>query len=128
MKTGQQAGVRLRTMCILAVVAGAAGIILQFFAGFEILAYMLSLAGVGGVIGGNAGYDEIERQAMERSYKPAFEGLLLIIIAGYVFTALANPISALAEPAAFINSHWPGLILAAMCLLLGICGLCKVQT
>jgi hypothetical protein len=47
---------------------------------FEFFSFFLSVPVLGGLISGSSGYEEQDRQQLRRSYKPAYEGLLLIIM------------------------------------------------
>jgi hypothetical protein len=121
-KLGRKVG--YQTMVILAVVVGLFGIAIQFFQGWELLSFMLTIAVLGGLIGGSKDYNERDRLTLDRSYKTAIEWLLLIILAAYAFIELSRwlPIE---ESVAFLDGHWPGFFIAVMCLLMGIAGLRK---
>jgi hypothetical protein len=113
-------------MIILACVVGLLSIALQFLPGWELLAFMLSVAVLGGLIGGQNGYSEADRQRLGHSYKSAYEWLLLFVMAGYAANELALWLH-FEGTVSFLNNHWPGLVLAAMCLLMGIAGFQKKQ-
>ncbi len=51
---------------------------------------MLSASAVGGLIGGSKDYEERDRQQLRRSYKTAYEWLLLAIMAAYAFIVLSR--------------------------------------
>jgi hypothetical protein len=119
--------VNYHTMTFLAVIAGAFGAVLQLIPDGEILSFMVSLAALGGLIGGGKEYSEQDRRQLGQSYKTAFEWLLLTIMAVYAFILIARWLNAAQSVAIFINSHWPGLTISAMCLLMGIAGLQKLQ-
>ena len=110
------------SMLLLAVSVGVLCIALQFMAGWELLAYMLSLAVLGGLIGGSSGYEAQERQQLEASYKTAYEWLLLILLFAYAALELAKWLE-LTGMQLFLSAHWPGLLLALMCGLMGLAGL-----
>jgi hypothetical protein len=114
-------------MAVLASITGAAAIALQIWPGMELLSFMVSVAAVGGLIGGRGGYAEPERQQLTRSFQAAFEGLLLSMMLAYAFVLLANALPLLAAAAAFLNGHWPGLVISLMCLLMGLAGLRGVE-
>ena len=111
-----------RLMLILALVVGIVSIVLQFLPDFGILAFMLSLAALGGLIGGESSYEERERQQLRQSYKLAFEWMLLVIMAFYAVIELSGPLPITAGIADFLNGRWPGLLLAVMCILMAIVG------
>lgn len=119
-KNGRRVG--YKAMVILAVVVGVFGIVFQFFQGWELLSFMLSIAVLGGLIAGSKDYEESERQKLERSYQSAVEWLLLILLAGYAVIALSAYIQ-IDGAVVFLNGHWPGLLMAMMCLIMGIAGL-----
>lgn len=119
-KNGRRVG--YKAMIILAVVVGVFGIVFQFFQGWELLSFMLSIAVLGGLIAGSKDYEESERQKLERSYQSAVEWLLLILLAGYAVIALSAYIQ-IDGAVVFLNGHWPGLLMAMMCLIMGIAGL-----
>jgi hypothetical protein len=113
-----------RFMITLVVVVGAIGMAFQFLPGFEILLFMLNLAVLGSLIGGSKGYGERERQQLQRSYKLAFEWLLLVVMVAYALLELSRWIP-LEGVTVFLGGHWPGLIIALMCMLMGIAGFYK---
>ena len=119
-KIGRRVG--YKAMVILAVAVGVFGIVFQFIQYWEYLSFMLSTAVLGGLIAGSKEYEGSERQKLERSYKTAVEGLLLILMGGYAFIALSGflPIDG---AVVFLNGHWPGLLMAMMCIIMGIAGL-----
>lgn len=49
---------------------------------------MISIAVLGGLIGGSKNYEERERQTLERCYKTSIERLLLIILAASAFSEM----------------------------------------
>ena len=114
-----------RLMCILAMIVGGGGITLQFFPGWEFFSFFLSVAVLGGLIGGSSGYDEQDRRLLQQSYKTAFEWLLLVVMAAYAFNELSKGLAVIGGAANFLNSHWPGLVISVMCALMGIAGVQK---
>jgi hypothetical protein len=112
-------------MIIFTIIVGVIGVALQFLRDFELLSFMLPLAALGSLIGGSNGYEERDRQQIRRSYKTAFEWLLLVILAAYAFIACSRWFGALEKTAIFLNGHWPGLIISVMCILMGIAGFQK---
>ncbi len=114
MNTKTERRMTYRFMSTLAVIVGVVGIALQLLPGWELLAFMLSTAVLGGLIGGRSGYDAAERQQLDGSYKTAFEWLLLIALFAYAFTVLSSWLP-LGDLAAFLGGRWPGLMIAVMC-------------
>jgi hypothetical protein len=117
--------VNYRFMIIFAIVVGVIGIALLFLQDFEIMSLMLTLAALGGLIGGSQGYTEPDRQRLKRSFKPAFEWLLLVIMLAYAFLECSRWLGILVKAAVFLNGHWPGLIICIMCILIGMAGFQK---
>lgn len=111
-------------MIVLALVVGILSIALQFLPGWEAPSFILSLIVIGGLIGGTKSYEERDRQQIGRSYKIAFEWLLLFILAAYAVIELSRFLR-IDGAVIFLNGHWPGLLMAMMCLLMGIAGFQK---
>jgi hypothetical protein len=109
-------------MAVLAVVVGAAATGLQWVPGFELIAFVLSIAALGGLMGGSSSYDEQSRQRLANSYKAAFESLLLIIMVAYALIEVSSWLGIQGVSAA-LSARWPGLLLAIMCLVMGLAGL-----
>lgn len=117
-----------RTMILLALIAGGFGIALQFMPGGEILSFMVSLAALGGLIGGSSAYNERDRQQLRQSYKTAYEWLLLAMMTAYAFIVFSRWLSMIAGVVLFLNSHWPGLVISMMCLFMGLAGFQKTRS
>jgi hypothetical protein len=106
-------------MAVLAVVVGAAATALQLVPGFELIAFVLSIAALGGLMGGSSSYDEQSRERLANTYKAAFESLLLIIMAAYALIEVSSWLGIQGVSAA-LSARWPGLLLAIMCLVMGL--------
>lgn len=104
------------------VVGIASSILIVILPDFELLAFMITVSTLGGLVGGSSGYKELERQALQKSYKLALEWLILVIMGLYVLVHLASALPATEGVAGFLNKHWPVLILATMCILMGLAG------
>ena len=109
-------------MLILAIIVGIVGIALLFLPDFELLALMLTLAVLGGLIGGTNGYEEKDRQRLKDGYKSAFEWLLLVLLAAFALIEGSRWFGVIEGTVIFLNEHWPVLILSVMCILIGISG------
>jgi hypothetical protein len=109
-------------MAVLAVVVGAVAIALQWVPGFELLSFVLSVAVLGGLMSGRPTDDDKARRRLAGSYKAAFEWLFLIVLAAYALIELSRwlPIAGVTSS---LNAHWPGVLLAIMCLVMGIAAL-----
>ncbi len=123
MITIQGARLRYRSMCQLALAVGLCSIAFQFLPGWEFFSFFLSVAVIGGLVGGSPGYTEQERMQLQVSFKPAFEGLLLVVMSAYAFIELMRWASLGESAVSFLNSHWPSLLLSIMCAFLGMAGL-----
>jgi hypothetical protein len=117
--------VNYRFWIIYALIVGVIGIALQFIPDFELLSLMLTISALGALVGGSNGYEERDRQQLEKSYKMVFEGLLFIALAASAFQAFSKLFAILEGPVAFLNNHWPGLIISILCILMGIAGFQK---
>lgn len=121
MKTQRRAS--YHSMSLLALLAGTIGLALHLLPGMAPLSFMVSLAAVGGLIGGRGDYTETERQQLLTSFKTAFEAQLLVIMAAYFFIVVAGGLPLFDAASSFLNAQWPSLVIALMCLLLGLAGL-----
>ena len=118
-----QPKVTYRFMIILTLVVGVIGVPLLLLPDFDLLSIVLSCAVLGGLIGGQAGYEERDRQRLQRGYKRAFEWMILVLLASFAFIASSQWFGLGGKVVEFLNNHWPSLILSMMCVLLGIAGL-----
>jgi len=109
-------------MAVLAVFVGAVTVALQLIPGFELISFVLSVAALGGLMSASPSYDDQARQRLNSSYKPAFEWLLLIVMAAYALIELSRWLPIVGVTTS-LNAHWPGLLLATMCLVMGLAGL-----
>jgi hypothetical protein len=114
-------------MTVLAFIAGLFGIAFQFLPDGEILSFMVSVAALGGLIGGSKDFEGRERERLQQSLKTAYEWLLLAIMAGYAFIMLSRWLFIVEGAVIFLNGHWPGLIISIMCLLMGLAGLYRTR-
>jgi len=127
MNTKTRFVVNYHFMVILALIVGVIGIAFQFIPGSEPFSFMLTVAVLGGLMSGSNRYEERERLQLERSYKTAFEWLLLAVLAAYAYTAFSRWFVFIDGAVVFLNSHWPGLILSMMCIVMGMAGFQKAR-
>ncbi len=125
MNTRKKPIVNYRFMIVFTIIVGVIGIVLLLIPDFELLTFMMTTGALGGLIGGSRGYEEQDRQQLEKSYKPVFEWLFLITLTAYAFLVLSRSFVILEGMNAFLNNHWPGLIISLMCILMGIAGFQK---
>lgn len=111
-----------RSRSILALIVGSATIAVQFLPDFELLSFMLAVTTLGSLIGAEGGYEEADRRRLAQSYKFTLEWLLLAIMAAYALIEVSKWLGMMQGAAAFLNAHWPGLILSALCLFMGLAG------
>ena len=122
MNTKKRMKINYRFMIVYTIIVGVIGIVLLFIPDFELLAFMLTASALGGLIGGSNGYEERDRQQLEKSYKLVFEWQMLITLVAFGFLALSKLLVVLGGAVVFLNNHWPGLIISMMCILMGIAG------
>jgi predicted membrane channel-forming protein YqfA (hemolysin III family) len=120
--------VNYHTMIVLTLIAGVLGIAFQFMPDGGLLAFMVSAAALGGLIGGSKDYEERDRRHLGQSYKITFEWLLLAVMAVYAFLLLARFLPFMAGAVIFLNGHWPNLIISIMCLLMGTAGFHRIHS
>jgi len=115
-------------MAVLTLIVGIISIAFHFMPDFELLSFMLTIAVLGGLVSGSSSYEEQDRQQLRQSYQKAFDGLLLVVMAAYALIEVSRWFVFIEAAAAFLNDHWPGLILSVMCITMGIAGLQKART
>lgn len=128
MDTNNGRRVSYHTMIVLALIAGAFGIAVQFLPDGEILSFMVSVGALGALIGGSKDYEERDRQQLRQSYKTAYEWLLLTIMFAYAFIVIFNSSTIMEGVIIFLNRHWPGFVISLMCLLMGMAGFQRTQS
>ena len=109
-------------MAVLAVVVGVLTIALQLLPGFELISFILSVAAFGGLLSGTTAHDDQAPQPLVNSYKVGLESLLLILMAAYALIQVSDWLGFQGVSAA-LSTRWPGLLLAIMCLVMGLAGL-----
>lgn len=122
MNTKKRFVMSYQTMIILALVSGVMSIGLQLFEGFEGVGYMLAAASIATLVGGGKSAANTEPHVSEKSFKTAFEWLLLIMMFAMVFLMISNGFRVFVKANDFLSTHWPGLILSLMCIVLGLAG------
>ena len=110
------------SMAVLAVVVGVLTIALQLVPGFELISFMLTVAALGGLLSGTTAHDDQAHQRRANSHKVGLEALLLIIMAAYALMEISSWLGFQGVSAA-LSARWPGLLLAIMCLVMGLAGL-----
>jgi hypothetical protein len=125
MNTKKRIKINYHFMIVFTLIVGVIGIALQFIPDFELISLMLTISALGSLVGGSNGYEERDRQQLEKSYKTVFEGLLLIALAATAFQAFSRLFVILEGVVVTLNNHWPGLIISILCILMGIAGFQK---
>lgn len=127
MNTKKRFVMSYRMMIIIALVAGAVSIGFQLVEGFEMLGFMLAVSGIATLFGVNKVAIDSQPSLPEKSFKTAFEWLLLIMMAAMAFLMISNGYQVLPKANDFLSTHWPGLMLSVMCIVLAISGLRKTN-
>ena len=115
------------SMAVLAVVVGVLTIALQVVPGFELISFMLSVAALGGLLSGTSAHDGQAHHRRANGHKVGLEALLLIIMAAYALMEISSWLGFQGVGAA-LSARWPGLLLAIMCLVMGLAGLRAERT
>lgn len=112
-------------MIVLAIIVGILSLVLQFFPGYEILAFVLVVVAMGGLLSGSHQFAGKDRNYTRRYFKIAFDWLIVTLLVAYASIVLSQWLTAMQGVIDFLNAHWAGLILSMMCIVLGVCGLLK---
>jgi hypothetical protein len=116
-----------RMMIATALASGVLSIVFLLLEGLELISYFLAVAGIAILIGGGKLAAKTEPNLPEKSFKTAFEWLLLIMMAAMVFLMTSNGFRVFIKANDFLSTHWPGLVLSVMCIVLGLSGLRKTN-
>jgi hypothetical protein len=68
-------------------------------------------------------YDEREQQLLHQSFSSAFQWLAIVLLITFGFLQVSERLNVASYITSFINSHWIGLTVSIMALLLGLIGL-----
>jgi len=112
-------------MVILAIIVGVIGITLQFFPGYDSLAFVMVVIALAGLLGGSHHFSGQKLQYTRRYFKIAFDWLIAVILTGYTIVILSEWVAIFEETTRFLNEHWAGLIASLACIVLGVLALFK---
>ncbi len=113
-----------KSMMFLVLWAGLFGIAVQFNDSVKDLAIGIGLVEfICLVITSRKYYDEREQQLLSQSFSLAFQWLAVALLAAYGFLQISERLGIASSAASFLNTHWIGLTVSLMGLLLGIAGL-----
>lgn len=119
MSTQQESTCSVRRLAAFAVAVGILAVPLQLLSGGE-LAALLSVVVLGGTV---AGINGLEMRTLARIYQGAFEALFLCVLVGYAIVVAARWLPVAQSLVSQINDQWPGLLMAIMCIFVGIAAL-----
>lgn len=114
-------------MIAFSLVCGVVSIVVQLLEGFEAVGFLLAISGIAGLSGVWKGKGESSPHLPMKSYKTAFEWLLLVIMFTYAFMVTSNGFQIFVRVNEFFSAHWPGLMLSVLCVVLGLSGLQKIN-
>jgi hypothetical protein len=114
-------------MIVFSLVCGVMSIVVQLLEGFEAIGFVLAVSGIAGLTGVWKGKTASEPHLAEKCYKTAFEWLLLVIMVAMAFLMTSNGFRIFPKANDFLSTHWPGLVLSMMCIVLAISGLRKTK-
>lgn len=110
-------------LMLLLIIAGVFGLLVQaLMPDAEMLAFMTGLAAVGGLVGASRQFDEREQQLLSQAFSAAFQWSLFALLVVSAFYSVLAWLHFTSGLAVFMSEHWTGLMVSAMCLLLGIAG------
>lgn len=112
-----------RAMIVIVLSAGLFGIAVQFFGDLKDIAIFLGIAVFGSLVASSNNFDEREQQLLSQAYSMAFQWLFFALLAAYAFLEVAKWLNAANSMTVFLNTHWLGLTVSLICLLLGVAGL-----
>jgi hypothetical protein len=111
-----------RSMMIIVLWAGLFGVAVQFFESVKDLAVWIGLFEFFCLVIASRRYDEREQQLLSQSYSLTFQWLAVILLAAYGFLQIAERFNLASAIASFLNTHWIGMTVSMMGVLLGVTG------
>jgi uncharacterized Tic20 family protein len=113
-----------KSMMIFVLWAGLFGIAVQFNDSVKNLVIWIGLVEFFSLaVTSRKYYDEREQQLLNQSFSLAFQWLAIVLLITFGFFQISERLNVVSNMTSFINSHWIGLTVSIMALLLGITGL-----
>lgn len=113
-----------KSMMIFVLWAGLFGIAVQFNESVKDLAIWIGLVEFFSlIITSRKYYDEREQQLLSQSFSLAFQWLAIALLVAFGFLQVSERLNIANNITSFINTHWIGLTVSVMALLLGFTGL-----
>ena len=112
-----------RAMIVIVLFAGLFGMTVQFFGDLKDIAILVGIAVFGGLVASSNNFDEREQQLLSQTYSMAFQWLFFALLVAYAFLEVCEWLNAANSITVFLNTHWLGLTVSLICLLLGMAGL-----
>jgi hypothetical protein len=113
-----------KSMMIFVLWAGLFGVAVQFNESVKNLAIWIGLVELFSLtVASRKYYDEREQQLLNQSFSSAFQWLAIVLLITFGFLQFSERLNVASNITSFINSHWIGLTVSIMALLLGLIGL-----
>ena len=116
----QQVGYGMSGLCLF---AGITGFFYQFMPDGILLTFMVCVVAVLGLVNQSKSFDERENQLLLQSYGTAFIYLFFAILLVYLFEIIFGKLPFIAPIIATLNTHWVGIMMSVICMLIGIAGI-----
>ena len=112
-----------RSLMILVLWAGVVGLAFQLNESVKDLSIFTGLVTFFSLIISSRKFDEREQQLLSRTYSITFQWLAVLLLVAYVFLQASAWGGFASGVVLFLNTHWIGLFVSTICLLLGIAGI-----
>jgi uncharacterized Tic20 family protein len=113
-----------KSMMIFVLWAGLFGVAVQFNESVKNLAIWIGLVEFFSLaVTSRKYFDEREQQLLNQSFSLTFQWLAIALLVTFGFLQVSERLSVASNITSFINSHWIGLTVSIMALLLGLIGL-----
>ena len=110
-------------MMVIVLWAGLFGVVVQFNDSVKNLAIWIGLFEFCCLVITSRKYDEREQQLLSQSYGLTFQWLAVVLLLVYGFLQISEGLNIAGNVASFLNSHWIGMTVSVMGVLLGASGL-----
>ncbi len=116
----QQVGYGMSGLCLF---AGITGFFYQFMPDGILLTFMVCVVAVLGLVNQSKSFDERENQLLLQSYGTAFIYLFFAILLVYLLEIIFGKLTFIAPIINTLNTHWVGIMMSVICMLIGIAGI-----
>ena len=111
------------SLMVLVLWAGIVGLAFQLNESIKDLAIFTGLVTFFSLVISSRKFDEREQQLLSQAYSITFQWLAVILLVAYIFLQVSDRTNIAGGIALFLNTHWIGITVSIICMLLGGAGI-----